>query len=43
MTEPESVLINTSKEVLWGECEFLVRILFNITDNVSFYYSGTCL
>jgi hypothetical protein len=30
MAEPESVLINTSKEGLWRECDFLVRILFNI-------------
>jgi len=42
MTEPESVLINTSKEGLWRECDFLVRILFNITDTASFYYIGTC-
>jgi hypothetical protein len=39
MTEPASVLIDTSKEGLSGECDFLVRIPLHI-DIVSFYYTG---
>jgi hypothetical protein len=34
MTQPESVLIDNSKEGLWGECDFLVRIILHITDTV---------